>query len=173
MTSAVTPVSSAQSCKRREAFKERRVTSPTTEASPLQRNPSSCRGQHVAVFPRLAIDDAVGMQSDTRKRWRKKIATAKAPEHGSGQALRTPRSGCPPKRPRQMRRGPEPPPTAGGGPDRTQSPAKFSAKWEYSRAWPETFANLRPEITDLGVWRRNRTRKKRGFPAQSRVSGET
>ncbi len=42
-----------------------------------------------------------------------------------------------------------------------------SAKREYWRMWPETFANWRPEITNLGVWRRNRTREKPAFPADS------
>src|ERR1700733_5450819 len=58
----------------------------------------------------------------------------------------------------------------GGSRDRTQSPPTISAKREYSRTWPETFANWRPEITDLGVWGRKRPREKPAFPAHSRVS---
>jgi hypothetical protein len=59
---------------------------------------------------------------------------------------------------------------AGGSRDLTQSPPTVSAKREYSRTWPETLANWRSEITDLGVWRRKRTREKPSFAAHSRFS---
>ena len=58
----------------------------------------------------------------------------------------------------------------GGTRDRTTSPPIVSAKRECSRVWPETFGIWRTKTTDLGVWRRNRTREKSGFPAHSRVS---
>jgi hypothetical protein len=47
---AVTPVSPAQSCRRREMLSERRVASPTTPASPLQRSPSSIAGSTSRSF---------------------------------------------------------------------------------------------------------------------------
>ena len=86
MASAVTPVSPAQSCKRREAFNGRRVTSPTTPARPLQRSPSSIAGRTSRVLPGLAIDDAIGMQADAREGRGEEIAAAQAPKHRAGMA---------------------------------------------------------------------------------------
>jgi hypothetical protein len=51
-----------------------------------------------------------------------------------------------------------------------QSPPIVSAKQEYSPAMPETFGNFRLKISEPGVRRRNRTRKKPGLPAHSRAS---
>ena len=86
MTSAVTPLSPAQSCRRREALSESRVTSPTTPARPLHFKPFFHRGKNVAVLPGLAKDHAIGMQTDARERRRKQIAAAQTPEHRSLQA---------------------------------------------------------------------------------------
>lgn len=59
---------------------------------PLAMKPLFHRGKNVAVLPRLAIDDAVRMQADTRERRREKIAPAQAPKHR-------------PRNPRQNTRG--------------------------------------------------------------------
>jgi hypothetical protein len=50
MRSAVTPLSPAQSCSRRELVSERRVASPMTPARPLQRSPSSIAGNTSRSF---------------------------------------------------------------------------------------------------------------------------
>lgn len=51
---------------------------------PLATKPLFHRRKNVAVLPRLAIDDAIRMQADTRERRRKEIATAQAPKHRPG-----------------------------------------------------------------------------------------
>jgi hypothetical protein len=61
-------------------------------------------------------------------------------------------------------------PRPGGSSDRTRSPVTVSAKREYSRVWPETFAGWSPAIADLGVQRHSRTCEKPPFPARPRVS---
>ena len=66
------------------------VTSPTTPARPLQRSAFLHRRQHVAIFPGLAVDDAVGMQADARERRGEEIATAQAPQHRPGMRARIP-----------------------------------------------------------------------------------
>jgi hypothetical protein len=62
-------------------------------------------------------------------------------------------------------------PWSGGSRRRTRSLPTVSAKREYSRVWPETFAYWHPAIVDLGVWRRSRTRERTAFPARSDFSG--
>jgi hypothetical protein len=61
---------------------------------------------------------------------------------------------------------------SGGSGDRTWSQAVFSPKREYSRTWPETFANSGLQICKARVQRPNRICEKAELPAHSGVSRE-
>ena len=83
MISAVTPLSPAQSCKAARSIERKRETSPTTRGEASAFEAFFHRGQHVAVFPGLAEDHAIRMQTDARKSGRKEIAAAQTPQHRS------------------------------------------------------------------------------------------
>src|SRR5271155_4039550 len=57
----------------------RDFTDDTGKASTLQA--FFHRRQDIAILPGLAENHAVGMQTDARQSWRKKIATAQTPQH--------------------------------------------------------------------------------------------
>jgi hypothetical protein len=62
--------------------------------------------------------------------------------------------------------------TQGGSCNRTRPLPTVPPKREYSGVCPETSADWRSPIANLGVWGRSRTRERPAFPAHSRFARE-